>query len=224
MATLTDLENAIDNLLNHPLGMRQYSLVRRVEEKAYEAYIFGLCLRGIRELGVQPVLFGINGFPIPFIFRGAPGQIHSTARNYGFAAFALNQSEFEIHVGVEFRGTSGMTHELDVCIVRANEARRCRREPDDPPAASLVAGWECKFYAGNLQKGLGRAFVGLMDDMGTNTRISGLCSNSQHPQLQEYFQPQRRPYAHFQLTPLYPSNESMFVNQIKMELKKMTAS
>jgi len=77
VATLADLETAIDELLDHPLGVRQYQLVRRVEEKAYEAYVFGLCLRAIRELGAAPVLRGISGPPIPFVFRGAPGQIHS---------------------------------------------------------------------------------------------------------------------------------------------------
>ena len=95
---------------------------------------------------------------------------------------------------------------------------------DDPKAASLIGGWECKFYAGSLQKGLGRAFVGLIDDMGSNLRLSGLCSNSSHPQLRNYFEPQRRPYPHFLLTPLQPSNEDVFVNQIKGELKKMTAA
>lgn len=224
MATLSDLEQAIDALLNHPLGIGQYQLVRRVEEKAYEAYIFGLCLRAVRELGVIPVLRGISGLPNPFVFRGAPGQIHSSARNYGYGEFRLNGQDFEIHAGVEFRGSSGMTHELDVCIMRGDEADQCRQQPDDPPAASLIAGWECKFYAGNLQKGLGRAFVGLVDDLGTNLRVSGLCSNSVHPQLRDYFQPQRRPYPNFQLTPLQPSNENIFVNQIKAELKKLTAS
>lgn len=224
MATLQDLENAIDSLLNHPLGVGQYQLVQQVEEKAYEAYIFGLCLRAVRTLGVTPVLRGINGPPNPFIFRGAPGQIHSTTRNYGYAEFMLNGQEFEIHAGVEFKGTSGMTHELDVCIMRAADARSCRWQPDDPPAASLVAGWECKFYAGILQKVLGRAFVGLMDDMGANVRISGLCSNSEHPQLKNYFQPQRRPDPDFLLTPLQPTNENMFVGDIAKELKKLTAA
>ena len=42
MATLQELENAIDTLLDHPQGIRQYQLVHRVEEKAYEAYVFGL--------------------------------------------------------------------------------------------------------------------------------------------------------------------------------------
>jgi hypothetical protein len=152
VATLADLENAIDALLNHPLGVGWYQLVRPVEEKAYEAYVFGLCLRAVRELGATPALRGITGAPFPFIFRGAPGQIHSASRNFGYAEFTLNGYEFEIHAGIEFAGTSGMTHELDVCIIRADDADRCRRDPDDPPAASLVAGWECKFYAGNLQK------------------------------------------------------------------------
>lgn len=224
MATLSDLETAIDALLCHPSGLGHYQLVRRVQEKAYEAYVFGLCLRAIRELDATPVLRGISAEPDPFVFRGAPGQIHSTSRNFGYAEFAINGHEFEIHAGVEFKGTSGMTHELDVCIMRAAEAHACRREPDDPPAASLVAGWECKFYGGNLQKNLGRAFVGLMDDMGSNTRLSGFCSNSTHPQLKDYFQPQRRPHPHFRLTPLAPSHEDIFVNQIKGELKKMTAA
>lgn len=226
MATLRDLENSIDALLGHPLGVRQYQLVRRVEEKAYEAYVFALCLRAVREIGITPILRGSSGVPTPFIFRGAPGQIHSRGRNYGYAEFSLNGHDFEIHAGVEFRGTSGMTHELDACIMRAAEARACRNPLtlDDPPAASLIGGWECKFYAGNLQKGLGRAFVGLIDDMGSNIRLSGLCSNSDHLQLRDYFQPQRRPHPHFRLTPLEPSNEDIFVNLIKGELKKMTSS
>ena len=226
MATLQDLENAIDALLNHPLGISQYQLVQRVEEKAYEAYVFGLCLRAVRELGITPVLLGNTGTPTPFVFRGAPGQIHSTGRNYGYAEFTLNGQDFEIHAGIEFKGTSGMTHELDVCIMRAADARACRdpQSLDDPPAASLIGGWECKFYAGNLDKGLGRAFVGLIDDMGSNARLTGLCSNSSHAQLRKYFQLQRRPYPHFRLTPLDPSNEAIFVNQIKAELKKMTAA
>jgi hypothetical protein len=199
-------------------------LIRPVEEKAYEAYLFGLCLRAVRELGELPVLRGISGPPNPFIFRGAPGQIHSQARNYGYAEFSLNGQNFEIHAGVEFKGTSGMTHEIDVCVMRAEDARRCRVQPDDPPASSLVGCWECKFYAGSLDKVLGRAFVGLMDDMGSNVRLSGLCSNSMHPQLRDYLKLQRRPYPHFLLSPSQPSDEAIFVNLLKAELKKMAAA
>ncbi|HEY0075466.1 MAG TPA: hypothetical protein VGB77_15315 [Abditibacteriaceae bacterium] len=224
MATLADLENAIDDLLNHPLGVNNYQLIQRVEEKAYEAYVLGLCLRAAREINATPDLRGISGPPNPFVFRGAPGQIYSSFRNYGYATFQLNGEAFEIHAGVEFCGTSEMIHEVDVGILRAPDAVRCRSERFDPPAASLFSGWECKFYSGNLDKGLGRAFVGLMDDMGSNTRLSGMCSNTVHPQLKDYFKPQRRPYPHFQLTPLEQSNEDIFVNQLKGEIKKMTAA
>lgn len=63
-----------------------------------------------------------------------------------------------------------------------------------------------------------------MDDMSTNARLRGMCSNSVHPQLWDYFKPQRRPYPHFKLSALEPSNEDIFVNMVKAELKKMTAA
>jgi hypothetical protein len=222
MASRRDLEAAIDKLLDHPLGHKQYVLSHKTAEKAYEAYVFCLCLRAARDLGAAPKLRGINGPPNPFWFRGAPGQIHSTSKNYGYASFTLGGSDFEVHAGVEFKGTSGMTHELDVCIMRAEEARVCRQNPDDPQARSLVAGWECKFYAGPLPKSLGRTFVGLVDDLGTNMRVSGLCSNATHPQLRLFLSPMRRPDPQFGLTPLMPANENIFVSQLQGALKKLT--
>jgi hypothetical protein len=224
MATLADLEAAIDALLAHPLGPGSYQLVNQVEEKAYEAYVFGLCLRAVRELGATPTLRGISATPAPFIFRGAPGSIYSSYRNYGYASFNLNGHEFEIHAGVEFTGSSGMTHELDVCIMRAEDANACRARPDNPPAASIFGAWECKFYDSTLQKHLARAFVGLVDDLGTNYRLAGFCSNQDHPQMHDYFQPQRRPFPHLRLSPLDPRSELLFVGSLAAELKKMTAA
>jgi hypothetical protein len=224
MASLNDLQNAIQALLDHPGGPRSYDLVRAIEEKAYEAYVFGLCLRAVRDLGANPVLVGISAPPFPFVFRGAPGQIHSTHKNYGYAAFALNGHEFEIHAGVEFVGTSGMTHELDVCIMRAEVAQACREQPDDPAASSVFGAWECKFYDQSLDKHLARAFVGLVDDLGTNPRLTGFCSNRTHVQMRDYFQPQRRPYPHLVLTPLDSTSEARFVGVLSAELKKMTAA
>ena len=223
MATMQDLENAIDQLLNHPLGAGQCQLVQSVEEKAYEAYIFGLCLRAVRQLNVIPVLSGISAVPNPFVFRGAPGKIYSTYRNYGYASFSVNGHDFEIHAGVEYRGGSRMTHELDVSVINASDARRCRRNAEDPQSNSLLAGWECKFYTGTLDKSLGRQFVGLVNDMGSKLRERGLCSNVSNPQLKLYFRPRSRPYPHFPLTPLEAASEAMFVNLLAAMLKKMTA-
>jgi hypothetical protein len=225
MPTLADLEHAVDRLMRHALGYRYFQLVNPTAGKAYEAYVFALCLRAARELGSTPVLLGTQGRPpVPFLFRGGPGQIHSTRRNYGYAGFSLNGEHFEIHSGVEFRGTSGMTHELDVCVMRHFDAQKCRQVPDDPESASLVAAWECKFYGGDLDKALGRAFVGLLDDMGNSVRVTGLCSNTGHPQLRMYLRPQNRPHPNFDLTPLHRSDEQIFVNQLKAALKKLTES
>ena len=224
MATLVDLQNAIDSLLAHPAGPGSYQLVQPIEEKAYEAYVFGLCLRAVRELGVQPLLRGISAIPNPFVFRGGPGQIHSRYRNYGYASFTINRQEFEIHAGVEFAGTSGMTHELDVCIMRASDAQACRAQPNDPPASSIFGAWECKFYDNPLDKNLARAFVGLVDDLGANLRLEGFCSNRTHTQMRSYFQPQRRPYPHLLLTPLDPASETRFVGVLSAGIKKWTAA
>lgn len=104
MATVAELERAIDAMLDHPLGVQQYQLARTVEGKVYEAYVFTLCLRAVRELGVTPMLRGVQGAPNPFIFRGAPGQIHSISRNYGYAVFLLAGSG---NSGTQNSGSSG---------------------------------------------------------------------------------------------------------------------
>ncbi len=74
MATLQELENAIDTLLNHPLGAGRYQLVRRVEEKAYEAYVFGLCLRAARELGLLPCCAALSVPQIHLSFAVRPDR------------------------------------------------------------------------------------------------------------------------------------------------------
>ena len=186
--------------------------------------MFGLCLRAVRELGSTITLCGMQGSSTPFVFRGAPGQIHSQAKNYGYAKFSLNGYDYEIHAGIEFRGNSGMTHELDVCIMEAKDAERCRdpQSLNDPPARSLICGWECKFYTRRLPKELGREFVGLMDDMGSAARLRGLCSNSDHEQLRKYFRPKSRPSFAKKLTPLERENEDSFVENIKSQLRELT--
>lgn len=221
MPTLTDLRNAIDQLLAHPLGPGNFVLVRHIEEKAYEAYVFCLCMRAARELGASVELRGITGPPNPFIFRGGPGAIYSTARNYGYGYFRLNGHEFEVHTSVEFTGNSDASHELDVSIIRHPDANACRIAPKhNPNGSALIAGWECKFYDDTLDTVLGRAFVGLLDDLGTNVRESGLASNVASQSLRDYLEPQRRPYPHFHLSPLNSAEETRFVERLKSELAK----
>ena len=230
VTTIQDLETAIDALLSHRLGVGGFETTQQIAGKTYEAYVFSLCLRAIRELTNDLTLNGaVSGrldASTPFVFRGGPGQIHSKMRNYGHARFTLGDDDYEVHANIEFRGRSDMIHELDVCIMRASEAQKCRNPGslDDPRALSLIGGWECKFYHGTLRKEAGREFVGLMSDMGTKFRISGLCSNADHEQLRKYFMPKNRPDFHFKLTPLEESNEISFIEQVKRELRKLTST
>jgi hypothetical protein len=225
VSNLGDLIAAVDELLQHNhgfLGGSTSNVAQQglIDEKAYEAYIFGLCLKAVRSLGVEPTLLGRTGVPDPFIFRGGPGQIHSTNKNYGYAHFDLAGFAFEIHCNIEYRGTSDMTHELDISILRAEDAEACRQQPDDPTSASIFGAWECKYYSSALQKHLARAFVGLIDDLG-NLRLCGFCSNQTHVQMPSYFEPKRRPYPHLVLSPFSPTNEDRFVNTLGAELKRV---
>lgn len=220
MATLAELENAIDGLLAHPAGGGNYSLTSRTAPKAYEAYVFGLCLRAAREFGANPILRGIRGGPSPFVFRGGPGHISSTTRNYGYATLSCGKQELELHAGVEFQGASGMLHELDVCLVRADAATRCRERNRNPDSASLVGAWECKFYEGSLDKAQARAFVGLMADMGTNPRVSGFCSNREHREVRDYLRLQRRPDPYLALAPRL-RQEANVIGALKAVLNKL---
>lgn len=117
---------------------------------------------------------------------------------------------------------AGKDVQIEENIMRAEIAKECRRHPNDPPASSAFGAWECKFYDTPLDKHLARAFVGLVDDLGTNLRLAGFCSNQTHAQMRSYFQPQRRPYPHLLLTPRDPPSETRFVGVLSAELKKMT--
>ena len=105
MATPQDLEAAIDAVLNHRLGIQHFQANQSIAGKIYEAYVFSLCLRAILELDNSLTLHGISSGQLesstPFVFRGGPGQIHSTTRDYGYAKFSLGDENYEIHSGIE---------------------------------------------------------------------------------------------------------------------------
>ena len=221
MTTPPELRAAISALLDHSLGIPRFQSRRLVNGKLYEAYVFGLCLQALKELGANLRASSVTGSPGQFIFRGGPGQIYSQTRDYGHVEFTLNGKEFELHSSIEYRGTSGMYHEIDVSILCGRAARKCRESSVNPRPSSLVGAWECKFYTGSLPKRAGRTFVGLLADMGGSFRVSGLCSNSQSHQLRLYYSKKSRPHAHFHLTPREQDSENNFVAHVKTEFKKL---
>jgi hypothetical protein len=65
-----------------------------------------------------------------FVIRGSPGPISSKAQDVGFVAFRYESTAYEIHLGVQYKGSPGVLHEFDVLIIPAadaNESRKTKR-------------------------------------------------------------------------------------------------
>src|SRR5437868_5759861 len=109
MATLADLQNAINQVFSLPGTPPVLQLNSPTRERAFEAYVFGLLVRAIRELGGTVVIHGRTSGPNPatIIFRGGPGLLGSIAQDFAFARCELGDEEFELHVDVQYEGSSG---------------------------------------------------------------------------------------------------------------------
>lgn len=222
MPTLSQLHAAITQLLqNGTAAPGGYQLVRDIEEKAYEAYVFGLCVEAVRRCGGSIEYRNIANNQAPVLFRGGPGEIHSTHRNYSYAYCAVGVKRFEIHVDVEFRGASKATHEIDVSIIDADHADKCRTGTCDPKAAGLMAAFECKFYDDTLGIRLAREFVGALDDLGGSVRVRGLvCNEDGKPSTKDYLGKRNRPIPHLRLSPLHADNEEIFIGALQAIIRQ----
>src|SRR3982750_2093187 len=129
MATLSDLTNAIDNLLGLSVAQKLLQLNSNTCERAYEAYVLALCAEAVRRIpGGTAELVGIVSGTAPsiIVFRGGPGSLASRNQDFCYVACTLNNKKFEIHVDVEYEGQSGAMHEIDVYVVDAAHADAVR--------------------------------------------------------------------------------------------------
>jgi hypothetical protein len=187
--TILELTTAIGDLFSSGVFPSPFELRRNADHAAYEAYVFTLVLRAVEQAGgtveIRSILSPAT-LPGTFIFRGGPGDIYSTRYDYGYALCSYGDQEFEIHLDVEYRGNSRVSHEIDVSIVDRQEAERCRRTGSQrkPTARKTRGAIECKFYE-RLDTALIRAFVGLMDDMG-DLKVSLFASNTTSATLDLY--------------------------------------
>ena len=222
MASLIDLQNAINQVLAIPGVPAVLQLNSATRERAFEAYVFSLLVRAIREAGGTAVIHGRNSGPNPAIaiFRGGPGLLGSAAQDFAYALCQLNNKEFEIHVDIQYEGGSGAIHELDVSIYDHAAAERVRQNPNlFAKTGKLYGGFECKFYDSTLGTALGRTFVGLIDDCGT-LQIKAFTTNGLSQGLVRYFTPKKRPDRFFRLSSLRQTQEADFVSFVKQVLSK----
>lgn len=221
MATFADLTAAVQALLSASGASAALQLNSATRERAFEAYVFALVLRAVRRAGGAVQLMGIQTGqgPNPLVFRGSPGQMSSRAQDFAYARCILNGYEFEVHVDVQYLGTSGATHEIDVAVFDAERADTIRQTRAIPGVRQLHGAIECKFYDSTLGTGLGRAFVGLLDDCGS-LRLNSFATNGRNNGLARYFSKKNRPQPFFGLSPLRPSVSERFVSDVEQALRK----
>jgi hypothetical protein len=220
---LATLSAAIEQLLTLPATQQLLQLNSNTCERAFEAYLFALCCEAVRQAEGTVTLTGIQSGPQPttLVFRGAPGSMASDNQDFVYASCSLNGRRFEIHVDVEYQGTSGALHEIDVSLcdeAHAETVRRTARTPKTDGNKLLMA-FECKFYESTPGVGLGRTFVGLISDCGT-LRLKGFVTNIPSDKLGRYFSKNSRPEPFLGVVPTDPESEARFVYSVEQELRK----
>jgi hypothetical protein len=78
--------------------------------------------------------------------------------------------------------------------------------------------FECKYYAGNLDIGLGREFVGLLADF-SSARSARLVTNSSSNSIRVYLTEKIRYRLSEQLVPGKTPAEALFINAVAHDLR-----
>lgn len=224
--TLSDLKAAVKDLLDLPASKSILRLNSNTCERAFEAYIFGLCLKAVKNAGGSIELRGINTGknPNPIIFRGSPGTMKSRDQNFCYAKCELQGKRFEIHLDVEYQGQSGVPHEMDISICEANHCDNVRLQQITPKTGkNLIMLFECKFYTKMPGVALARTFVGLKTDCSGN-RLAGFVANKASPLIDKFLSKKSNPTSFTELTPLNSGIEERFIRAIELELARWASS
>jgi hypothetical protein len=158
----------------------------------FESYIFTILLDGGRVEGGRISFRDVFGnVPQRLVFRSSPGYIFSTMQPYTHAVIEFDgKPSLEAHLGVRVAGKSDVLHECDLAVIDQVEAETCRRERVSPRSSKVVIAVECKFYATSLQLGLGRSFMGLVDDLSAKNPI--FVTNSSSESIEKLLSRRRR--------------------------------
>lgn len=220
---LNQLVASINTLLTLPAAQQLLQLNSNTCERAYEAYVLSLCVEAVRRAGGTAVLTGIKSGanPSPVVFRGAPGSMASRNQNFAYADCELKGKRFEIHADVEYQGTSGALHEIDISMCSKDHAKAVRNTNGTPrtDGNKLLVALECKFYESTPGVTLGRTFVGLVADCGT-LRFDAFVANLPSDKLKMYFSMKSRPEPFLGLVPTNSNIENLFISSVQQALLK----
>lgn len=226
MTQLTDLEQALDRLLQLSATKKLLKLNSQALERAYEAYVLGLCMEAVRRQKGEASLVGIKSGtnPTQLVFRGGPGSMASTVQDFCYAECKLGKKYFEIHLDVEYIGQSGATHEIDVSIYDHEYAQQIRSAKRTPRTNKpLIMAFECKFYTSTPGVSLARTFVGLVSDC-ASTKLEGFVSNISTKGINMFLSKSSSPEPFTDLSPLDKNSEETFIGYVAQVLRKWAAS
>lgn len=222
MPTINDLKRKIDDLLQLSLNAMQIQLNSNTLERAYEAYVFSLCKVAVEKAGGTVKLRGATGSASPktIVFRGAPGQMYSTAQDFCYAYCRLNGKEFEIHLDVQYEGCSGAVHEIDVSVYDHAAAEKIRQKKEVPKSDKLIMIFECKFYDGSeVSTNMARGFAGLVQDCKGN-KVNAFVANKGSVNLKKYFSNKSNIEPFTDLDAVNGDVEERFVRVMEHSLRK----
>ena len=179
-----------------PPVVAQTSWDLAADEDRFEGYLFALVLNAAQKEGAQIRFENRNGpFTGVATFRTSPGHLWSDARPYTHAVIEFaDRPPLETHVGIFISGRSKLYHEADVVVLSRAVARTCRVDRTDPPANEAVLILECKYYCGDPGISLGREFLGLSAECGTDE--SAFVTNQAASRLQKLFEKHGREWGH----------------------------
>ncbi|MBE8517482.1 hypothetical protein ILP97_08190 [Amycolatopsis sp. H6(2020)] len=160
----------IDNI-ELAIGLLQSTYRSAADESdLYEASLLVLCLEAARAAGGTVLLTEDGRTPVSNArFRRSPGNLWSTGFAHARVTFADTAKLLEIHLGVFVAASnSRVAHECDVAVLDHVEAERSRQAGVHPRSHKLVAAIEAKHYSASPSLGVGRAFLGLAQELGQN--------------------------------------------------------
>ncbi len=125
-----ELVSLIDTVLDAINPDSAVYLNRNTVDAAYAGYVFGLLLAAVERIADPNTVqlrsaqtLQQDASPTVFIIRGSPGPLNSDTQDFGFAVFRYKTISYEIHLGVQYRGSSGVLHEFDISILPAGSGQ-----------------------------------------------------------------------------------------------------
>lgn len=189
-----------EQLLSEIRGALQHAGSSRIEQSdlddLFEAYVLVGLVRAARDEGWRVSLLDMREEPArQALFRRSPGNIYQSPGSRNFTHFVFERygvPTLEAHIGIKVTGKSDVEHECDVALLPQETARSCRMHRVHPRSTRLLFSAECKFLTSRVPLHLGRGFVGLATELGSQYGKCHFVVNTTSPSVMKMLSRQNR--------------------------------